>query len=281
MRIGYVCTNYNNSLLTSDAASSLIRCAGDECGIVVVDNHSNHENVEILKRFSSRHGQVELILSQENVGYFNGLNIGIRHLRRTQPSLEFVVIGNNDLLFPEDFLQRVQASASIFERYAVVSPDIITLDGFHQNPHVISRISPTRELIYDLYYSNYYLALIIARIAKLTRAFTDRPDETFHDVPQEIYQGYGACYLLGPLFFQHFEELWAPTFMLHEEYFLSKQLQDKGMTVFYEPGIKLLHRCRGATGNLGSRTVWKMGRNAQKVYRQYVKIFGSQQGGTQ
>lgn len=281
MRIGYVCTNYNNSLLTCDATSSLIRCAADDCRIVVVDNHSDHENVEILERLSSRHSQIELILNEENVGYFNGLNIGIRHLRRTQPSLDLVIIGNNDLLFPEDFLEKVQASASIFERYAVVSPDIITLDGFHQNPHVISRISPIRELIYDLYYSNYYLALIIARTAKLTRAFTDRPDERFHEVPQEIYQGYGACYLLGPLFFQHFEELWAPTFMLHEEYFLSKQLQDQDMTVFYEPGIKLLHRCRGATGDLGNRTVWELGRNAQKVYRQYVKIFGPQQGGTQ
>jgi GT2 family glycosyltransferase len=94
-----------------------------------------------------------------------------------------------------------------------------------------------------------------------------------HDVAQEIYQGYGACYLLGPEFFRHFEELWAPTFMLHEEYFLSKQLSDKGMRVYYEPSIRVQHRCCGATGKLSSRKAWETARAAQKIYRQHVKIF--------
>ena len=30
----------------------------------------------------------------------------------------------------------------------VVSPDIIRMDGIHQNPHFINRISPIRKLLY-------------------------------------------------------------------------------------------------------------------------------------
>jgi GT2 family glycosyltransferase len=273
MKIGHVCTNYNNSAYTREAVCSLLRDGGDDYRIVVVDNNSDAKNLDALKNVASEFQHVELILNKENVGYFRGLNLGIRHLRASQPDIHIMVIGNNDLVFPADFAESIRRNLSTLEKYAVVSPDIITLDGVHQNPHVISKIGELREFIYNLYYANYYLAIAIRKLAKLTRSFTDRPDETHHDVAQEIYQGYGACYVLGPMFFRHFEELWAPTFLMHEEYFLSKQLSDKGLSVYYEPSIKVQHSCRGATGKLTSRKAWEAARDAQKIYRQYVRIF--------
>lgn len=273
MKIGYICTNYNNSALSREAVCSLPKDRGHEFRIVVVDNNSDGENVEALKNLAKEFEHVELILNQDNVGYFRGLNLGIRHLRASQPDIEIMVVGNNDLVFPNDFADAIARNLNTLERHAVVSPDIVTLDGVHQNPHVVSKIGRFRELVYDLYYANYYLAIGIRKVAQLTRGFTDRPDETCHDVAQEIYQGYGACYLLGPEFFRHFQELWAPTFMMHEEYFLSKQLSDQGMRVYYEPEIKVLHRWRGATGKISSRKTWETARAAQKIYRQHVKIF--------
>lgn len=273
MKIGYVCTNYNNSALSREAVCSLRQNRGHEFRIVVVDNHSDNDNVEGLKNLAGEFAHVELILNQDNVGYFRGLNLGIRHLRASHPDIQIMVVGNNDLVFPKEFADSILRNLHTLEQHAVVSPDIVTLDGLHQNPHVISKIGKCRELIYDLYYANYYVAVAIRKVAHLTRSFTDRADETYHRVAQEIYQGYGACYLLGPEFFRHFEELWAPTFMMHEEYFLSKQLSDQGMRVYYQPDIKVLHRGRGATGKISSRNTWESARTAQKIYRQHVKIF--------
>jgi GT2 family glycosyltransferase len=193
-------------------------------------------------------------------------------LRAREPEITTMVVGNNDLVFPEDFADTLRKNLSLFEKYAVVSPDIITLDGVHQNPHVIHRISKFREFIYSLYYANYYLSLAIRHLAKLTRRFTERRDQTQHEIAQEIYLGLGACYVLGPVFFRHFGELWAPTFLVHEEYFLSKQLSDKGLRIYYEPSIKVLHHFRVAMGALGDRKAWRFARDAHKVYRQYVKI---------
>jgi GT2 family glycosyltransferase len=274
MKIGYVCTNYNNSAYTREAVCSLLRDGGDEYRIVVVDNNSDAKNVDALKSVACEFQHVALILHKENVGYFRGLNLGIRHLRANQPDIQIMVVGNNDLVFPADFAETIRRNLSTLEKSAVVSPDIITLDGVHQNPHVINKVSKFREFIYNLYYTNYYLAIVIRKLAKLTRSFTDRPDETQHDVAQEIYQGYGACYVLGPVFFRHFEELWAPTFLMHEEYFLSKQLSDKGLSVYYQPSIKVLHHCHGAMKAIAGRKAWEAARRAQKIYRQHVKIFG-------
>jgi GT2 family glycosyltransferase len=273
MKIGYVCTNYKNTADTREAVASLLRTGEERYRIVVVDNASDIENVQALKSLASEFPNVELVLSKENVGYFRGLNLGIRRLRRTQPDIDLMVVGNNDLMFPEDFAGSIRKNTAIFEKYAVVSPDIVTLDGAHQNPHVVHSISKFREFMFNLYYANYYAALAIRRVAKLTSRFTDRQDETQHDVAQEIYQGYGACYVLGPVFFRHFEELWAPTFLMHEEFFLSKQLGEKGQSVYYEPSIKVLHRCHGAMATITGRRAWEAARAAQKIYRQHVRIF--------
>jgi GT2 family glycosyltransferase len=274
MKIAFVCTNYNNTAHTREAVSSLEGNGKHQWRIVVVDNSSDDENVYALKELASEFRNVELLLNKDNVGYFKGLNIGIKHLRSSQPDIDTMVVGNNDLVFPSDFADAITRNLSAFEKHAVVSPDIVTLDGVHQNPHVIARISRFREFIYNLYYANYYLAIAIRQMAKITRSFTDRPDETRHDVAQEIYQGYGACYILSPMFFRHFEELWSPTFLMHEEYFLSKQLSDRGMSVYYEPSIKVLHRCHGAMDAFAGRKAWEAARAAQKIYRQYVKPFG-------
>lgn len=270
MKIGFVCTNYNNSRYTREAVCSLLRDGGDECRIVVVDNNSDSKNIEALKSISSEFPHVEVILNKENVGYFRGLNAGIRILRSSQPDIKIMVVGNNDLVFPAGFVDSIRRNISTIEKYAVVSPDIVTLDGVHQNPNVINKISKFREFIYDLYYTNFYLAMAIRQVAILTRSFTGRRDQSHYEIAQEIYSGLGACYVLGPLFFQHFEELWAPTFLMHEEYFLSKQLSDKGLHIYYEPSIKVLHYFNAAMGALDAKKAWHAAREAHRVYRQYV-----------
>ncbi|EKD97397.1 MAG: glycosyl transferase family 2 [uncultured bacterium] len=79
--------------------------------------------------------------------------------------------------------------------------------------------------------------------------------------------------MIGPKFFQHFGELWAPTFLMGEEYFLSKQLSDQGMQTYYTPEIRLTHCCHGSLHSVPSRKLWQLAREAHKVYRRYVKVF--------
>lgn len=273
MIFGYVCTNYNNSAYTREAVSSLLKSGEDEYRIVVVDNNSDGENVETLKNLANEFQHVELILNKENVGYFSGLNLGIRRLRSSQPDLTIMVVGNNDLVFPANFADSMRKNLALFEKYAVVSPDIITLEGVHQNPYVVGGIGKFRELIYSLYYANYYLAVAIRHLAKPMRYFTERRNHIQHEIAQEIYLGLGACYMLGPKFFRHFEELWAPTFLAREEYFLSKQLSDQGFCIYYEPSIKVLHHWGVAMRALGNRKAWQCARDSHRIYRHHVKIF--------
>ena len=273
MNIAFVLTNYNNSDLTRNAVKSILEQSHSSCKIVIVDNASNDKHKDILVDLSNEFINVKVIFNSQNSGYFSGLNIGILWLKENFNQFKHVVIGNNDVLFSSNFIKSIENSADLFKKYPVISPDIKTVDGFHQNPHVIKSISRIREVVYDIYHYNYYVSKIVLMISRLTKSFSSRGDERQYKYAQEVYQGYGAMYILGPLFFENFEKLWAPTFLMYEEFFLSKQLSDKGFKIYYEPSIKLTHLMHASTDMLPSRQKWEFSRTSHNMFRKFVSTF--------
>lgn len=271
MKYAYVCTNYNNAHYTRDAVRTINAGPKPPAWIVVVDNQSAAGDVEQLRAIAAEHDNVELVLNEQNLGYFRGLNVGIARMRMLDPDIDTMVVGNNDLEFAPDFGVRLAEVIADAGERPVIAPYIETLDGMPQNPHVVSGISRGRELVYDLYYANYYLAKLIRFAARRTAAVTDRHDESGHATPQYIYQGHGSCFVLTPLFIREFGQLWAPTFMMAEEFFLSRQIAARGYMTYYDPRVRIRHRCNGAIENVPARRMWKLARDAHRVYRRYVK----------
>ena len=214
-----------------------------------MDNASAPEDVAILVKLAARVSTVDLILNTENIGYFPGLNLGIRRLRAAEPRLDYAVVGNNDLEFPTDFGRVLAAKEPEFQRYPVILPDIVTLDGVHQNPHVVGGISTLREFVYDAYYANFYLASLITQLTQVMGSLARRKDASQHAKARNVRGGIGACYVLTKAFFEEFAELAAPTFLMGEEYFLTRQLEERGLSMRYEPALIIKHRCNGALEN--------------------------------
>jgi hypothetical protein len=272
--LGFVITNYNNSIDSINAVDSLLSSTErDRYFVVIVDNNSERSEIELLNTLKKKFASIHLILNNKNLGYFKGLNLGIEFLRKNFVDINHIVIGNNDLIFPANFANSIFEKKEIFLKHAVISPNIVTVDGVHQNPHVIDKISFIRELLYDLYYSNYIIAILIKKVAKVTNRWTARGDEREHMKGQVIYQGHGSCYILGPLFFTNYSELWSPTFMMGEEFFLSLQLRVKNLDIYYEPTINVTHKYHASVGKVSSKKMWKFSRIAHKEYRKYIKLW--------
>jgi GT2 family glycosyltransferase len=277
MQIGFVCTNYNNSSFTRAAIASLQASGGwADMRVVVVDNKSGAEDVAALRALPREFPGVELVLNQTNAGYFPGLNIGIHHLRTRLPDVAHIVVGNNDLVFPPDFVQTVERHRDVFETWAVVAPDLVTPDGVHQNPHVLHTIGWTRKLIWDLYFLSYGASVAIGHAARVARRITGREENAAHSElyksPGPIEQGYGACYLLGPVFFRHFARLCAPTFMMQEEFFLFEQLKTIGQATYYDPRFVVHHEGHASMGRIPTRRHWEISREAHLIYKRYLAL---------
>ncbi|MFM1755615.1 MAG: hypothetical protein RL621_519, partial [Bacteroidota bacterium] len=209
----------------------------------------------------------------ENSGYFKGLNCGIKYLKQQSITVDFLVIGNNDLIFPNDFFTSIALKSNIICDYPVISPNIVTEDGFHQNPHVINKISWFREVVYDLYFSSFAFAKLISRLSSLTKKYTARTDESQFFKSQIIYQGHGSCYILTPIFWEYFDELFAPSFLMGEEYFLSFQLSQFGLNIFYESSIKVVHKWHASLSLEPKRKIWEISKDSHKIYKRHLKYY--------
>lgn len=275
MKLGFVCTNFNNSDYTTAFVDSLHKNGQDLRNVVIVDNNSNQDEISKLRNLNLIFRDLVVIYNKDNIGYFPGLNIGISYLRDNFGDFDCIVVGNNDLVFPDGFLNQVKSFLDKKNDDLVISPNLITLDGINQNPHVIKKISPFREFVWDIYYSNFFISRVIHKFASFSKRYTERKDYLEHNKSQYIYQGYGACYLLTKNFFKHFDNLFAPVFLMGEELFLTKQLESVGCSIFYEPSIIVMHHDHATMAKLPSRKLWEISRDSHKVYRKYVGYFNS------
>lgn len=270
MRLGYVCTNYENASFTATAVRTLHEQRGEhEVHTVIVNNGASAGDLEALRAIERAHPRVEVLTGHGNVGYFAGLNLGIERLRRTAPQVAHLVVGNNDLEFPAGFMDGLEAHAAVFARWPVVSPDLVTPAGVHQNPLVRQPITRARQMVWRAYYTNHAVATVIAWLARATHRWTARPERVRGDEWSReagpVIQGYGACYILGPLYFKHFDRLYAPTFLMQEEFFLGEQLRAVGQQVYYDPRFVVLHRDHAAFDRLPSRRIWEVSRDSWRA----------------
>lgn len=272
--VGFVFTNFNNTSLTIQAVKSIRENSKNiECYIVVIDNSSSDSEVSLLKDIDGVYKNVKVVYNNINVGYFKGLNIGINLLKRMNIDFNYIVVGNNDLVFETNFFIQLENNSELLNCYPVISPDIITLDGVHQNPHVISDVSRFREVVWDIFYSNYWLSVLIKFVASKGRRFFERKDYISSDSPMLISMGYGACYILTRKFFVYFDDLWSPNFLMGEEFFLSKQLESKGFKFFYFPEIAVQHYDHATVSQIPSKKLWLYSREYHKIYRKFVSPY--------
>lgn len=274
MRIGFTFTNYNNSSLSIQAAQSIAANCGDcEYGIVLVDNASAQQERRILAESGVLPANCAVIWNEKNVGYFAGLNIGVAALKKTSEHYDAIVIGNNDLVFGQEFFSGLKAVGKLLADRSVISPDILTLDNVHQNPHVHSSVSRFREIVWDLYFSNYVMSRLINWCARIAGSLAARNDFSYHAAEGPIAQGYGACYILTPRFFEKYGSLWSPGFVMGEEFYLQRQLQASCEQTYYSPMIKVRHHDHATIAKIPTRKLWDMTRQYHRIYRFFVSPY--------
>ena len=193
MKIGIVCVNYNNSNVTQKLIQSIEGTYDTEAleiHVVIVDNSSNI-SIDIAE-----YSITIKIIPCSNIGYFPGLNIGLEYLKNQSGFIyDFIIIGNNDLLFSSKFWDTLLLNKSFLKEHYVISPRITKPNGDEQNPHVIEDLSNRRIQYLKLVYHNKFFFKYIRLFVKLfvPNNFR-RKDELNFKVNQFIDQGHGSCY---------------------------------------------------------------------------------------
>ena len=269
--IHFICVNYNGAHITKAYLESLAAQADVVPGVDfrawVVDNASGETDLRTLDAYVSSYPWATLVHSPDNAGYFRGLNLGISACRRGAG--DRVVVGNNDLEFAADFCARLSEYLPP-PRTLVIAPDVVTIDGYHQNPHVLQRVSALRKLLYAVYFSSYGAARVLAGCSSLLKALKGGRVNDRWGTATPIHMGIGACYVLMPEFFAACGELDSGVFMYGEEALLAGQVMSAGGITYYEPGLRVRHLESATVSKLPSRRVYEFARSSYPIYREYL-----------
>lgn len=267
----FIAVNYNGSdfsLQYIKSVNELYKEASDDIQIIIVDNKSSMEDYQKLEQGCIGTGNVKLIRSEENLGYFKGLNRGMAEVDKNPDTL--LIIGNNDLTFEPDFLINLKKIKYTPEVFAI-APNIITREGRQQNPLVVERVSSKEKLKASLYYSNYYVGQVFHILNQLLKRVKKTKKVMTNQYPQmKIKLGIGACYILTPNFNRAFDKLDDSVFMWGEEAVFAHQVESKGGIILYDPTILIHHHESASVVSIQSKKKYYMVKESYQIYKKYL-----------
>ncbi|MBU1098488.1 MAG: glycosyltransferase family 2 protein [Bacteroidetes bacterium] len=114
-----VILNYNGYEDTKNCIYSIQNCKYENFQIVIVDNASSDNSIELLQNNFSNH---HIIKSEKNGGYSYGMNLGIRYA--LDQNAEFILILNNDTIVDTNCLDALVQCANSDKNIGVVSPKV-------------------------------------------------------------------------------------------------------------------------------------------------------------
>ena len=269
MKIAFVAVNYNNWHISANYVSS-VKAIRDyqkhEITIVIVDNASNENDYLCLRSEIEGIQDVILVRTADNLGYFGGLNYGIRQI--DYRSYDYVIAGNNDLFFKRDFIS-ILSTKKYENKQTVIVPDLLTVGGIHQNPQFIKAPSKKRQLGYKIYYSWYPIALLMDLLYGKTREKRLNQKKEKVTESMEIFQCTGAIMLLRPSFFGHCGLLDDSLFLWGEEVALAHQLILVGDKMLYDPQLQVIHMENASVGKIASYKKYKLWKKSFETYKNY------------
>ena len=233
---------------------------------VVVDNSDDQGVSAGLDALVERFGFVQVLRPPNNVGYFGGFNYYFGQV--TQLTSDAVVLCNNDVVIASNFVENL-STGQYPEDVFVVCPDVVTLDGRHQNPHVVRPRSRLQRLKLDLYFSSYFMASLLSGVRGFCSFSLGRNARAGSLQPQYLHMGIGACYVLLPAFLSRYDRLEYPHFLYGEEAYLSRQVHAAGGRLYFDPRLVVQHKDSATLSTLPKQKTYKFARDGYWSYRKF------------
>jgi len=220
--------NYRGAELTRQCLADLLRVDDVALHVLVIDNGSQNGDAERLRdaiaAIDARGHHVELVALDDNLGFTGGMNHGMRLAH--ERGLAFVLVLNNDLRLPKDFLRPLVDTLRNDAGVAAVGPTVLLEDGTVWAEGGEVGFAPN--------------ALRLRRHGKAPRPQTHGP-EAVDFLP-------GACVLLRTRQLAEVGYFDDRFFMYWEDVELCRRLQARGGRIVWLPWVRVEHLAGASSG---------------------------------
>lgn len=219
--VSIITVNYNQSEVTFDLLKSLRDISYPNVEIIVVDNASPSDNPKIIKE---KYPEINLVLSETNLGFAGGNNLGVRASKG-----EYLMFINNDTEVPENFLEPLVELLEGNPKIGMVSPKI----KFHWDPSIVQYAGITK------------MNPVTLRNSGLGYYKKDGPE---FDVLSKTESIHGAAMMVPRRVIADVGMMTEVYFLYYEEHDWAEMVKRAGYEIYYQPKSYILHKESVSTG---------------------------------
>ena len=228
-RVAVIILNYMNYKETITCVNSVFLQKYKEYQIVVVDNGSQNESYQILKKYYTNNDLVQVLRVRKNYGFAKGNNIGIKYARE-RFGAEFMLLINSDTeLLDENYINVILSKYK--KEIGVIGSEIILRNGKKQRPYW--------EFVYFQATLLYYFKII-------NQVYVMSETENFIDNKLKKYKKelllHGSAFMLTPAYFEYYDGLYSRTFLYTEEILLYIMCRRVGLGLAYMNETSIIHK---------------------------------------
>lgn len=233
--------------------------------IVIVDNCSEDNSYEILKRHKS--SQIDIVQTDANLGYSYGNNVGIKKLL-AYDDVDIIAIANTDVEFREELVEKILEDFEANEKYGVLA-GLQLVPGGNESTHPFWKCKTT---VKD------FLLWRIGQLFIFRRVFHINPD--FHYIKEKrsnnnrIFQVgavEGSLFFIRAELFKSIGLFDENLFLYWEEDIIGKKILKTKYCVCVDPTVSYIHYGGQTTKRLFSDTKKKKIENRSSSY--YLKTY--------
>lgn len=218
--VSIITVNYRQMEVTCDLLRSIAKLNYPSLETIVVDNGAVED---CTSTFKSQLADVEVIVSEENLGFAGGNNLGIKKAKG-----DFIFLVNNDTVISDGLIEALVArcqqtgvgAASPKIKY-FDTPDVIQYAGF----------TPVNPLT--------------GRNQAIGQGEVDHGQ---HDQPRQVPYAHGAAMMLSREVIERVGMMPDHFFLYYEELDWCEQIRRAGYEIWYEPTGFILHKESISTG---------------------------------
>lgn len=252
MKNGMVILNYNDSentkLILEEIKDFKILDA-----IIVVDNHSTDNSVEVLKKFENK--KIKIVEAKENKGYAAGNNVGIKYLI-DHFEVDNIIISNPDIIVTEKEMEKLVEDLED-KHISVVAPNIKESLGISCGWKLPTFLS---ELVSNIpFFRRFEFSLL------------SYPKEEYKKKLTKVDVVKGCFFIIKKEVFEDIDFFDENTFLYYEEIIMAKKLQEKGYTTYVDNEVTVIHALSQCVDkNVKRIEKFKILKTSQYYYEKYI-----------
>lgn len=256
--ISVVILHYQATDETINCVDTIFRHVKTDKKVIIVDNSSPNGSGKVLEERYKKVPDIKVILTEKNLGFAMGNNIGFKEAKKYDP--DYIMVMNNDVFIQQDDL--IEKLNLVYEecRFDILGPDIYsTRDNIHQNPQRNSNYTLyeleqiRRKLVFKNRFSFFLrikCKLPVKKAGDYKAEFHKKKSHNAELDKRDIFNReaaenvvlHGACYVFSRKYIiNHSNCFYDKTFMYFESYILHYLGQRENLKLIYYPEIRVVH----------------------------------------